>query len=139
MPRPRGSTKTPAYCQHKPSGRAYVNIGGRVVYLGLHGTPESHAAYDRVVGEWLVAGRAKPVSPVTGPSPNGLTVSALIAAFWEHAKVAYPAPPCAEGRRPQGELGTFATCSVHCGAFMGRHRLISVHERCARCAKSSCA
>lgn len=110
MPRPRGSTKTPSYCLHKPSGRAYVNVGGRVVYLGRYGSAESRAAYDRVIGEWLVAGRAAPApAPTTAapPPPSGLTVSVLIAAFWEHAKTCYPAPPCADGRRPKGELGNF--------------------------------
>src|SRR5688572_26023519 len=107
MPRPRGSSTTPSYCLHKPSRRAYVNLGGRVVYLGAYGSPESRAAYDRAIGEWLVAGRAAP-TPVTSAVPAaGLTVSELIAAFWEHAKQYYPAPPYREGTRPGGELGSF--------------------------------
>lgn len=66
MPRPRGSTKTPSYCLHKPSGRAYVNVRGRVVYLGRYASPESRAAYDRVIGECLVAGRAAPTGKTSG-------------------------------------------------------------------------
>ena len=41
MPRPVGSITTPKYCKHKPSGRAYVNLNGRMFYLGAYGSPES--------------------------------------------------------------------------------------------------
>ena len=29
------------YCLHKPSGKAYVNLGGKVHYLGVYGSDES--------------------------------------------------------------------------------------------------
>jgi hypothetical protein len=51
MPRPR-SKNPPAYSQHKASGRAVTRIEGRDHYLGPYGSPESHAAYERLISEW---------------------------------------------------------------------------------------
>ena len=47
MPRPK--SRKPKYCLHKPSGRAFVILDGRFVYLGKHNTPESRDEYDRVI------------------------------------------------------------------------------------------
>jgi hypothetical protein len=58
----------PAYRRHKPSGRAVVSVAGRDVYLGAYGSDESRAQYDRVVGEWLLAGRR------SAPSTDSATV-----------------------------------------------------------------
>lgn len=38
---------------------------------------------------------------------DSVTVTQVIAAFWSHAKRAYPVPPYQEGKRPRGELGNF--------------------------------
>jgi hypothetical protein len=46
MPRKR-NLSPPSYCLHKASGRAVVRIDGRDRYLGPHGSPESHAEYER--------------------------------------------------------------------------------------------
>lgn len=45
--------KVPAYRLHKATGQAVVTLGGRDVYLGKHGTPESQQQYHRAVAEWL--------------------------------------------------------------------------------------
>lgn len=47
-------TREPGYCLHKATGQAYVNLGGKVVYLGKYRTDESREAYSRVKAEWLV-------------------------------------------------------------------------------------
>ena len=65
MPRPR--KLKPDYCQDKASGRAYVKINGRKVYLGRHGTRSSRDEYDRVVGEWIAAGRDAAPAPDRQP------------------------------------------------------------------------
>jgi integrase len=52
--------RTPKYRLHRASGRAVVSLDGRDVYLGKHGSPESRAEYDRVIGEWLARGRRPP-------------------------------------------------------------------------------
>jgi len=51
------AARLPKYALHKPSGLARVRIEGRDVYLGPHGSTESHEAYDRVIAEWLAGGR----------------------------------------------------------------------------------
>jgi len=33
--------RIPSYRLHKPWGRAVITLGGRDIYLGPHGTPES--------------------------------------------------------------------------------------------------
>jgi hypothetical protein len=48
---------TPSYRLHKPSGQAVVTLNYQDKYLGPHGSPESRAAYDRLIAEWLANGR----------------------------------------------------------------------------------
>jgi integrase len=71
--------KVPSYRLHKPSGQAVVTIAGRDRYLGPHDSPESHALYDRLIAEWLDAGR--PSSSSAGP-----TVADLVADYLKHAE-----------------------------------------------------
>lgn len=78
------TAKTPDYCRHKPTGRAYVRLNGRMVYLGEYGSPASRAEYDRIVAEWLVAGRKL----ATAPSAD-LTVTELLAGYWTWAEGYY--------------------------------------------------
>ncbi len=46
--------REPGFCLHKPTGQAYVNLGGRVIYLGTYGTDKSKSQYNKVKAEWLV-------------------------------------------------------------------------------------
>jgi len=85
MPRP---TSTPSYCLHATTGHAYATFAGRQIWLGKHGTPESRAKYDRLIGEWLLNGRRAPAIATTA----GPTVSTVLAAFLDHAKGYYAAP-----------------------------------------------
>lgn len=85
MPRPKADA--PSYCLHRGSGRAYVTIDGRQITLpGLHNSPQSRAAYDRLLAEWLTSGRTL-VNTSTGP-----TVAMIAAAFWRHAQTFYVDP-----------------------------------------------
>lgn len=59
---PRAAT----YCLHRANGQAYVKIGGRVVYGGVHGSAESREAY-----VWAVARVANKVG-VLHWTPNQL-------------------------------------------------------------------
>lgn len=77
------SLRVPSYRLHKPSGQAVVTLSDKDHYLGPHGSPESRAAYERLIAEWLASGR----SPVQ-PAP-GLTVQEVLAAYWEHAEGYY--------------------------------------------------
>lgn len=87
----------PSYRLHKSSGRAIVTIDGRDHYLGVHGTPESRAEYDRLVSLWIGNGRRLPDSLVGGKRRDDraeATVVEVIARYWEFAEKRYA------GQRP---------------------------------------
>src|SRR5438552_2747891 len=101
----RPTSRKPAYCLHKQSGRGLVVLNGRFVYLGKHGTPESLDQYDRVVGEWIARGRQSELAanPATPDGRGGITVAEVAAAFLNHARGYYRDR---EGN-PGGELENF--------------------------------
>jgi integrase len=63
-----------------------VTLSGKDHYLGRYGTAASKAEYDRLVGEWLAAGRQ-----LSGKDGD-LTVSELILAYMRHADKHYRKP-----------------------------------------------
>ena len=75
------SSRIPSYCLHRPSGRAYVRLGGQQIYLGVHGSLESRTAYRRVVAEFIASGRRPPQR-----IGRGLTVGELLAAYAAHVR-----------------------------------------------------
>lgn len=75
---PRLSVSAPKYSRHKASGQAVVSIQGRDHYLGPYGSRASKVEYDRIVGEWIAAGR--PAHPT--PAPDALLVVELIDRYW---------------------------------------------------------
>lgn len=83
---PKLTSSVPKYRKHRASGQAIVTIGGKDFYLGPHGTKASHLEYDRVITEWLAAGR-----PSTWPPPGAadVTISELIRDYFNWAKVYY--------------------------------------------------
>jgi integrase len=100
----------PSYCLHKQSGQAVFNwpIGGgkyKPVLLGKHGSPESHAEYQRVLAEWRAA-QGTPVpalKPVNGRAAD-LTLHEIALAFDKHAERYYRNPTTGE---PTGEADNF--------------------------------
>src|SRR5438067_1501969 len=76
---------TPSYCKHKATGQAVVRIDGRDHYLGKYGSEESRREYDRLIAEWLAAGRRLPQAK-TGA---GFTLNELILAYWCWAEKTY--------------------------------------------------
>lgn len=84
---PRLVHSVPKYSKHRASGQAVVTIAGVDHYLGPHGTKASHLEYDRLILEWLAAGR--PTGPVSNGVPNELTVAELINAYRKHAAEYY--------------------------------------------------
>ncbi len=81
---PRSANYVPKYCKHKGSGQAVVTIRGRDHYLGPYGTKGSHLEYDRLIMEWLAAGR-----PADDPETDDLNVKDIVLAFWKFAKKHY--------------------------------------------------
>ena len=57
---PRLAQKTPVLPPPQANGQAVVRLDGRDVYLGRYGSPESRAEYDRLIADWLAAGRPPP-------------------------------------------------------------------------------
>ena len=83
MPRFAGQA-IPKYREHRASGQAICTIHGRDHYLGAHGTKASRLEYDRIIAEWLVAGR----NPV-GISADELTIAELCVRYLKFASKYY--------------------------------------------------
>ena len=80
--------RIPKYRHHKGSGQALVQIDGRRIYLGKFGSPESHDAYDRVIGEWLAAAR-NPDKQSGDQVGISLSITELILMYLKWAKAYY--------------------------------------------------
>ncbi|MFG0317366.1 MAG: tyrosine-type recombinase/integrase [Planctomycetota bacterium JB042] len=85
MPR----TSVPSYRLHRARGLAVVRLGGRDFYLGPHGSRESREAYERLVAEWIAAGRPRPFVPAAEADPGGVTVAEVTALYLTHAAAYY--------------------------------------------------
>ncbi|HEY2147141.1 MAG TPA: hypothetical protein VGH32_04345 [Pirellulales bacterium] len=81
---PRLIHSVPRYRRHKPSGQAVVTVFGRDHYLGLWRSKASRAEYDRLIGEWLAAGR-----PTTNVDDSDLRVVELNRLYWQFARGYY--------------------------------------------------
>lgn len=82
---PRLTVSTPKYRLHRGSGQAVVTIAGRDHYLGPWKSRGSIVEYDRLIGEWLAAGR-----PSMPSAPQAeITITEVIAKFWVYAKEHY--------------------------------------------------
>ena len=81
---PRLTNSVPKYRKHRASKQAIVTISGRDHYLGPHGTKASKLEYDRLVTEWLAAGR-----PTIPDSSSDFAVTELCARYWRFAKQYY--------------------------------------------------
>jgi hypothetical protein len=92
--------KLSAYRKKTDRGRAYAVVDlpdsetkrRRAFYLGEFGTPESHAAYLRLLADWQARGRRLPDADPAQPSPppaSGPTVGDVSERFWEDAAQMY--------------------------------------------------
>jgi integrase len=88
---PRLKHKLPSLRHHWPSGRAVVTLNGRDHYCGPWNSPEARAAYDRLIAEWLAAGRGAPKLAGGAPPPDP-SVSEVLVAFLRHAEAHYRTP-----------------------------------------------
>ncbi len=82
-------TRIPKYRLHKGSGQALVQIDGRRIYLGKHGTEESRERYRRVVGEWLSNHRHTTQNRPEQQPGEGLSINELLLAYWRFAERHY--------------------------------------------------
>ena len=74
------SKKKPSYLLHRPTGQARVRIGGRDIYLGEYGTPESYAKYEELVAEFFRQGDVE---------RSTITVDQLAIRFIDYARGYY--------------------------------------------------
>jgi hypothetical protein len=96
MGRPR--SLKPKLCEHASSGRAYVTLDGKPVYLGKFGTQDAQDKYDCVIAEWIARGRkfdptpTRPGADPAAPATAGPTLTTVIEPYWTFAKEYYRAP-----------------------------------------------
>jgi hypothetical protein len=81
---PRLLHAVPRYRQHKATGQAVVTVFGKDHYLGPWQSATSRAEYDRLIGEWLAAGR-----PTQAGVDGALRVIELNRRYWEYAQGYY--------------------------------------------------
>jgi hypothetical protein len=82
MPWP--ANHVPKYRKHRRSGQAIVTLNGVDHYLGPHGSAASRREYDRLIHEWLAAGRR-----LAAAEAEASTVSVVIANYWRFAQGYY--------------------------------------------------
>jgi integrase len=84
---PKLVNRVPAYSLHKPSGQAKVKYNGKTVYLGRHGSPESHQRY----AEFIAKFRKRDDPPaIAEPVPGTiLTIGECVLRYFEHARTYY--------------------------------------------------
>jgi integrase len=95
MPRKKKG-ELPSLRHHRGAQQGVVTLNGHDHYLGRwpaeqkEPPPEVRAAYDRMIAEWLAAGRREPVA--VAQAPAGVSVAELILAFWRFAEGHYLSP-----------------------------------------------
>jgi len=92
MPKP--AVRVPTYGLHKATGQAVVRLNGKDHYLGKYDSPESRAAYDRLILQWLSNDRTLPKTKA------GPTVNEVILAYVRWAECYY-----VKDGQPTKELG----------------------------------
>lgn len=96
---PKLSFRPPKYTRHKASGQAIVKFGGRVRYLGPHGSEESRARFQEAIAEWgRTQTAAADPAPPTAPADDH-DVDDLIDRFLVHAETHYR-----QAGRPTGTM-----------------------------------
>lgn len=75
-----------------------MTVGGRDVYLGNHGNPESRSEYDRLIAKWLTTRRPSMVDK--GAVGADLAINEMLEAYLHHADAYY-----IKNGRPTSEPG----------------------------------
>ncbi len=89
--------RIPKMSHHKASDQAIVRLTGRDFYLGPWKSQAARNEYDRLIAEWLAGGRRN-----ASAHTDGIVISEMLAAFWDHAESYY--------RHPDGT----PTSEIHC-------------------------
>ena len=87
---PKLKNRVPSYRLHKRSGQGVVTLNGKDHYLGVHGTADSRASYERLVAEWLTNNLQTSIRSSSGKKTSDeMSVNELFLAYWEHARRYY--------------------------------------------------
>ena len=106
---PALKTALPRYQKHRASGQAVVSLYGRDFYLGPHRTEASRAEYDRLIGEWIAAGR-----PARPPAQHSdLTIVEASVKYRKHAREYYRK----NGRPTATVNGVHRATELLCGRY----------------------
>ncbi len=81
---PSSANRVPKYRKHA-SGQGVVHLGGKDIYLGVHGTKASKWEYDRLIAEWIAGGRQ--FAPAK--AETDLTFNELCLAYLKYAQSYY--------------------------------------------------
>ena len=81
------ANRLPKRCFHRATGRYYVTLGGREIYLGSD-PRRAHREYDRLIAEWLAGGRTLQA----GGDAADLTIVELVDRFRRWAERQYRHP-----------------------------------------------
>jgi len=86
---PRHVNIVPKYRKKTVGGNCYavVDICGHVHHLGRYNSKASHIEYDRLIAEWLAAGRPSTEAQLNQDIQT--TVIELIAAYFKHVQAYY--------------------------------------------------
>lgn len=99
----------PKYRKHKASGQAIVTLNGRDFYLGPWNTRASRTQYDRMIGEWLAAGRRLP----PGDGFGDLSIAELARAYLNHAETYYRKDGQPTGSMPGIKIALRILCDAY--------------------------
>ncbi|MBI1374548.1 MAG: tyrosine-type recombinase/integrase [Phycisphaera sp.] len=114
MPRRK---RVPSYRLHKPTGQAVVTIDGKDYYLGIHGSPDSHARYNRQITEWIANHETAPPDDASTLHAD-LRVSELVGPYLRHAETYY-----VKNGRPNGEYTNMKDAARPLVQFYGNTRI----------------
>lgn len=91
--------RVPKYRHHKATNQAYIEIKGKRIYLGVHGTPKSRKKYADKLTELNSGG-----GPALQMSPGCTTCAELVDAFTDYAEERY-----VKNGKQTTEVRSFAT------------------------------
>ena len=64
------------------AGLAFVQLAGRRIYIGKHGSSEAEEKYHRLLAEWIAGEHQL-------PGESDITVTEVCARFWRYAQGYY--------------------------------------------------
>lgn len=88
MAKNRRLSKVPGYVLHRATGQAVVRINGKDHYLGKHGTPASHEAYERLLIQWRLQ-KVDQLQHANSIEIPDITVEEFLLAYMRHAQEYY--------------------------------------------------